>query len=92
MLKIFRVTAILEGISYLLLFSLTMPLKRLADIPEPNIYVGNAHGVLFIAYTVLALLVCFEKKWTIKRFLILFLASLLPFGTFYIEKKYLKNP
>lgn len=47
LLKSFRYTAILEGISYLL-FGLTMPLKYMYDILEPNFYVGMAHGLLFI--------------------------------------------
>ncbi len=91
MLKVFRATAILEGISYLLLFGFTMPLKYWAGILEPNKVVGYAHGVLFILYGVLALVFCWERKWSIKRFLILFVASLLPFGTFYADKKYLQN-
>src|SRR5690606_30234070 len=90
MLKAFRIVAILEGISYLLLFGLGIPLKYSAKIPEPNIYIGYAHGFLFIAYVVLAVVFCMEVKWGIKRFLKLFIASLLPFGTFYVEEKYLK--
>ncbi len=76
MLNAFRIVAILEGISYLLLFGLGMPLKYSAKIPEPNI--------------IIAIIFCREAKWGIKRFLKLFLASLLPFGTFYVEEKYLK--
>ena len=91
MLTLFRYTAIAEGISYLLLFGIGMPLKYIAKIPEPNIYIGYAHGFLFIAYVILAVLFCMEKKWDLKRFVILFIASLLPFGTFYIDKKYLKH-
>ncbi len=91
MLKTFRLTTLLEGISYLLLFGIGMPLKRLGDIPEPNIYIGYAHGFLFIAFVILAAMVCWEKKWGLKRFIIFFIASLLPFGTFYIDKKYLKR-
>lgn len=90
MLKIFSLTALLEGISYLLLFGVGMPLKYMAQIPEPNIYIGYAHGFLFIAYVALAVMVCVERKWNLKTFIILFIASLLPFGTFYIDKKYLK--
>ncbi len=90
MLKTFRLTAILEGISYLLLFGLGMPLKYWAKIPEPNIYIGYAHGFLFIAFAILAVVFCMERKWGLKRFATLFIASLLPFGTFYIDKKYLK--
>lgn len=91
MLKLFRATAILEGISYLLLFGLTMPLKYWADILELNKVVGYAHGVLFIAYGIIALVFCWQRKWSIKRFIILFIASLLPFGTFYADKKYLSD-
>lgn len=90
MLKIFRITAFLEGISYLMLFGLGMPLKYMAQMPEPNKFIGYAHGFLFIAYVVLAVLLTAEKKWGLKTFTILFIASLLPFGTFYIDKKYLK--
>ncbi|MFP2994468.1 DUF3817 domain-containing protein [Spongiivirga sp. MCCC 1A20706] len=90
MLKTFRITAILEGISYLLLFGVTMPLKYLASMPKPNIIVGYIHGFLFMAFVVLAAIVCYERRWGIKRFIIFFIASLLPFGTFYIDKKYLR--
>lgn len=89
MLNLLRVCAILEGISYLGLFAVSMPLKYLADLPKPNIYIGYAHGFLFIAYVVLAILFSYSRKWGIKRTLILFIASLLPFGTFYVEQKYL---
>ncbi len=91
MLQTFRITAILEGISYLLLFGVGMPLKYLAHIKEPNVYIGYAHGFLFIAYVVLAVIITMEKRWGLKRFIILFIASLLPFGTFYVEKKYLRK-
>ena len=91
MLKLFRITAILEGISYLLIFGLTMPLKYWAEIGGPNKVVGMVHGILFILFVILAGIVCWVKKWSIKRFLIFFIASLLPFGTFYADKKYLKQ-
>ncbi|MGI9553186.1 MAG: DUF3817 domain-containing protein [Aurantibacter sp.] len=88
----FRITAILEGISYLALFAVTMPLKYLADLPMPNKYVGYAHGFLFIVYIILAIVFWMEKKWSIKRLSILIVASLLPFATFYVDKKYLSLP
>lgn len=91
MLKLFRATAILEGISYLALFGITMPLKYWADIPGPNKIVGYAHGALFIAFILLAVDVCYHKKWGFKRMLIFFIASLLPFATFYVEEKYLRQ-
>jgi len=90
MLNLFRITSILEGISYLALFAVTMPLKYLANIPMPNKYVGYAHGVLFIAYVLIAAIFWFQKKWSLKRGFILMIASLLPFATFYVDEKYLK--
>lgn len=90
MLNLFRVTSILEGISYLSLFAVTMPLKYLADITQPNKWVGYAHGILFIAYIILAIVFWLQKKWSLKRGVILLVASLLPFATFYVDKKYLK--
>jgi integral membrane protein len=91
MLKTFRYAAIIEGISYLMLFAISMPLKYLADLGQPNKYIGYAHGFLFILYLVLAVVLTMERKWGMKRFVVLFVASLLPFGTFYIDKKYLRD-
>jgi len=90
MLNLFRTVSILEGISYLALFAVTMPLKYLADILEPNKWVGQAHGILFIAYIVLAIIFWRKNKWSYKRGIVLLVASLLPFATFYVDSKYLK--
>jgi integral membrane protein len=91
MLTLFRTVAILEGISYLLLFAVGMPLKYWGEIPEPNIYIGYTHGFLFLAYVVLAVLLTMEGLWGYKKFLWIFIASLLPFGTFYLDEYYLKK-
>ena len=86
-LRILRQLALLEGISYLLLFGVTMPLKYIWDIPEPNYVVGVAHGALFIAYCVWVLLVTIEKKWSFKTMFLAGIASIIPFGTFVADKK-----
>jgi integral membrane protein len=91
MLKSLRLLAILEGISYLLLFGFSMPLKYWANIREPNIYIGYAHGFLFIAFIILAYVFCRQQEWGLKTYFKFFLASLLPYGTFYMEEKYLRN-
>lgn len=88
-LKSFRWIAILEGISYIAFF-ITMPLKYMYETPMPNKFVGMAHGILFLAYVVIALMVVLEQKWSFKRYVIFFIASLIPFATFYIERKYLR--
>ena len=90
MLQAFRIVAILEGLSYLALFGFSMPLKYWAGLPEYNIWVGYAHGFLFIAYIAMAILVWVEKNWKWSDLIRLLLASLLPFGTLYIDKYFLR--
>jgi integral membrane protein len=93
MIKIFKFIAIAEGISYLVLFFNMIVTKRL----NPELYklllypIGMAHGLLFMSYVALAFIIWKNQKWTIKEFLIVQVASLIPLGTFYIEKKYLKH-
>ncbi|MFY7668929.1 MAG: DUF3817 domain-containing protein [Crocinitomicaceae bacterium] len=90
LLNRFRWLAVAEGISYLLL-GITVPLKRIYNIPEPNFIVGSIHGVLFIAYCIILLVLMIDLKWSFKKGFILFLASLIPFGTFWAERKYLRG-
>lgn len=84
-----RVLAIMEGISYLL-FALTMPLKYMYDIGMPNKIVGMAHGILFIAYIAWVFFVGREQQWSWQKMGIAWIASLLPFATFWVDAKYLK--
>ncbi len=90
MLKIFKITALLEGISYLVLFSNMLFIKpNNFELYHTLLYpIGMSHGILFIGYIVLAFLLKTSQKWSIKDFGIILIASLLPFGTFYVEKKY----
>lgn len=92
MLKLFKIIALLEGVSLLLLFFFAMPMKYAFDNPFYVKHIGMAHGLLFVAYVVLAAMLKFEHNWTKRKLTIVLLASVLPFGTFYIEKKYLQNP
>ena len=80
-----RLVAILEGISYLLL-GITMPLKYILDIPEPNLFVGMTHGWLFILYIILSLQNIRIYHWSIKISLLILGASLLPFATFFADR------
>ena len=83
----FKHVGIAEGISYLVLLLIAMPLKYFADLPEAVKFVGWAHGVLFIAYVLTLLIVHFTLKWSIFKTGIAFLASLVPFGTFIFNKQ-----
>ena len=89
-IKAFRPVAILEGISYLL-FAITMPLKYMYEIMEPNFYVGVIHGVLFLMYCGLGLASAIKYKWSFGFSVLVFLASLIPFATFFIEAQYLRE-
>ena len=89
-MNILRTIAWLEGISFLL-FGISMPLKYGFDIPQPNYVIGMAHGILFILYNLLILGYSKKKKWNIKQVMFLCFLSLIPFGIFYGDYKYLKN-
>jgi len=85
-----RIVAFLEGCSFLLL-GLTMILKYKFLMPGPNYIVGMAHGLLFITYIFLVIQVALIKKWSLITVFWLFVASLLPFGTFYADYKILRK-
>jgi len=80
-----RIVAFLEGCSFLLL-GFTMILKYKYAMPQPNYIVGLAHGILFVLYVGLVLQVSFIHKWNLLKMFWAFMASLIPFGTFYADK------
>lgn len=86
-----RIIGFLEGVSYLVLLLIAMPLKYLAGQPEAVLYTGMAHGVLFVLYIALVLQVGYLHKWSIGRILIAAAASLVPIGTFWVDAQYLKE-
>lgn len=90
MLNTFRIVALLEGVSYILLLFIATPIKHLAGDDQFVKILGMPHGLLFVAYITLAFVLRSTYKWNNKTFGIILIASLLPFGTFYIDKKYLK--
>ncbi len=91
MVDLFKKTAIAEGISYLL-FAITMPLKYALGFLWPNKIVGVIHGFLFVLYVFLALYIFMKKEqpWSFKDLVIILICSVIPFGTFWMEKKYLR--
>ena len=86
-----RIVAILEGISFLILLGIAMPLKYIAGIPEVVRVVGMAHGVLFVLYVILLIQVAIEKSWSFKKSILAFIASFIPFGTFYADAKWFRE-
>ena len=86
----FRLIALLEGISFIVLLTIAMPLKYIAHIPQVVKYNGWIHGVLFILYILFLIRVKEELNWSFKKSIIAFIASLIPFGTFVLDNKWLK--
>ncbi|WP_299096731.1 DUF3817 domain-containing protein [Winogradskyella sp.] len=91
LLPTFRIVAHLEGLSYILLLFIATPLKYFAEDPQYVRLLGMPHGLLFIAYVVMAVLMSKDMKWDGKTLMKVLVASIIPFGTFYIDKKYLKS-
>jgi len=87
--KVFRWISILEAVSFLLLLFIAMPLKYIWEMPEYVRVVGMAHGALFILYLLGGYWMYEKLNWSVKILLIVFLSSVLPFGPFVVEKKYL---
>jgi len=85
-----RVTGILEGVSFLLLLGIAMPLKYLAGEPAAVEIAGLAHGLFFLAYVGLAAKAWSDNAWPKRRVAWLVLASSVPFGPFVAEARLLK--
>ena len=86
-LSIFRKIAVAEGISYVVLVFIAMPLKYWAGIPLAVKYTGWAHGLLFVLYIILVIMAWSEYKWSFKKAAIIGGASLIPFAPFWVDKK-----
>ena len=89
-IKAFRMIGTLEGISFLLLLGIGMPLKYMAGIPEVVKVVGWAHGLLFVLYVGAVVQAKFTLNWSIKQVFFALLASVIPFGPFIVDRQYLK--
>lgn len=86
----FRLVAFVEGVSFLVLLFISMPMKYYLGFKTFSYYVGLSHGYLFVLYLVFAIEILIRKRITILQFFIAFIASIVPFGTF-INDKYLKR-
>lgn len=82
-----RVIGDIEGVSYLLLLGIAMPLKYLAGMPQAVRIVGSIHGFLFVAFMAALVHVWWKKRWSLGRVAAAFLASFIPFGTFVLSKR-----
>src|SRR6266568_552145 len=86
----FRAVSLAEGVSFLVLLCIAMPLKYAADLPIATMIAGSVHGLLFLAYLALAWDQRVAQGWAAKRFAIVLVASVIPTGPFWLHKS-LKN-
>lgn len=91
MLNLFRIVALFEGISYILLLFIAVPVKYFGNDPQYVKLLGMPHGLLFIGYIILAIMLSSELSWKGKMQRNIFLASIIPFGTFVVDRKYLRK-
>lgn len=81
-----RVIAFLEGISYLALLGVAMPLKYVAGIPSAVRWTGLAHGILFMAFVAVLVQVAMAERWNARRIAFGLVAAVVPFGTFAFDR------
>ena len=88
---VFRIIALLEGISYILLMTMGLYFKYQLNDDSYVKLLGMPHGILFILYILFAFFLRKQEQWNFIIFVIILFASLIPFGTFYVDRKYLRD-
>jgi integral membrane protein len=86
-LRWLRWAGLAEGTSTLVLFFVAMPLKYFAGLPLAVTIVGSLHGVLFLGYLALVLVILVRHRWPVGRGLLLGVAAIIPFGPFVIDRR-----
>ncbi len=82
-----RIIGFTEGISYLLLLGIAMPLKYMYNMPGAVRVTGMIHGLLFVLYVVYVIKVTVALRWSFGKMVLALIASLIPFGTFWADVK-----
>ena len=85
-LRLLRLVAFTEGVSFLILLFVAMPLKYLAGLPMAVRIVGMAHGVLFIVFVLMLIWVSIARAWPARRWLLAFVSSIAPFGMLFFDR------
>ena len=87
MLKMFRVLSLIEGLSLITLFLIAMPAKYYFGLFDVIWPVGMTHGILWLAYVGLSLPVSHTQKWSVMFWLLVLVASVIPFACFVLDRK-----
>jgi integral membrane protein len=85
-LRLIRLIAFTEGVSFLVLLFVAMPLKYMAGLPLAVRIVGMAHGVLFIVFVLVLVWVSIARAWPARRWLLAFVSSIVPFGMLFFDR------
>ncbi|WP_127585468.1 DUF3817 domain-containing protein [Paenibacillus koleovorans] len=86
-----RIITLLEGLSYMVLLGIAMPLKYAADLPEAVRVVGSLHGLLFVLYMLAVAHVTFVHRWSIGKVLFAVGAAFVPLGNFLLDRRLLRE-
>ena len=87
----FRMVALAEGISFLVLLFIAMPVKYMLGHPELVKFTGWLHGLLFVAYLILLAQVTTVRRWNTMKVILALIASILPFGTLVLDRQWIKE-
>jgi len=90
-IRVFRMIALAEGVSFLTLLFIAMPMKYIMGMPEVVRVVGSIHGGLFVLYVGLLAMLHVRQRWSFSFSLYALLASVIPFGTFMLDKQLRKK-
>jgi integral membrane protein len=85
-----RIIGFVEGISYLILLGIAMPLKYIYELPQMVRITGMIHGLLFVLYVLYVCIVAVQLRWSLWKVFLAFVASLVPFGTFWADVRLLR--
>ena len=88
LISIFRLVAFFEGLSYLLLLLVAVPIKYSSGEAFLVKMLGMPHGILFVLYIAIAVVLRIDNQWIKNNFLAVLIASVIPFGTFVVDFKF----
>ncbi|MET3292008.1 UNVERIFIED_CONTAM: integral membrane protein [Brevibacillus sp. OAP136] len=86
-----RLIALIEGLSYLFLLFIAMPLKYFAGFPQVVTVAGGLHGLFFVLYLIALINVTIADGWKFGRVLFTFVIAFVPFGNFILDSRLRKE-
>lgn len=91
MLSFFRKLSLVEGLSLIVLLFIAMPAKYQFGVVDSIWQVGMTHGILWMLYFIFSLIVSHQRNWSVGFWVLVLLASVIPFACFFLDRK-LKQP